>query len=101
MLGQSWEQTYIEMCLYGLMHCDMPSANNVWGAYLRSKGWERKIIPNECPDCYCVKSFCEDYPSGRYIMAISGHVVAVIDGDYYDTWDSGDEVPVYYWERKD
>jgi hypothetical protein len=25
--------------------------------------------------------------------------VAVSDGDYFDTWDSGDEVPVYYFEK--
>ena len=79
----------------------MPSANHVWGAYLRSKGWERCVIPNDCPDCYCVKDFCLDHPTGRYVMAISGHVVAVVDGDYFDTWDSGDEVPVYFWKRND
>jgi hypothetical protein len=28
-------------------------------------------------------------------------VVAVVDGDYYDTWDCGDEVPVYYFEREE
>ena len=30
---------------------------------------------------------------------ISGHVVAVIDGNYYDTWDSGDKIPIYYWYK--
>lgn len=33
-LGQSWEQTYVELALEGFMMGDMPSANHVWGAYL-------------------------------------------------------------------
>lgn len=24
----------------------------------------------------------------------------VIDGVYYDSWDSGREVPLYYWQKK-
>jgi hypothetical protein len=28
-------------------------------------------------------------------------VVPVINGEFYDTWDSGEERPVYYWEKKE
>lgn len=100
-LDQSWEQTYLDMSLEGVVLCDMPSANHVWGKYLRSKGFERKIIPDSCPDCYTVKDFCDDHPRGTYILALDGHVVTVIDGAYYDTWDSGNEIPIYYWQRKE
>lgn len=100
-LNQDWEKTFAEISLQGFMLSDMPSANHVWGAYLKSKGFERYIIPDTCPDCYTVKDFCEDHPRGTFILAISGHVVAVIDGQYFDTWDSGNEVPIYYWKRKD
>lgn len=81
--------------------CDLPHANHVWGAYLRHRGFRRNIIPNECPDCYSVSDFCKDHPKGNFVLALSGHVVAVVDGNYYDTWDSGDEVPIYYWEKKE
>lgn len=94
---QEWEKTYIDICLRGLMLHDMPSANHVWGDYLRSIGYKRGILPNNCPKCYTVRDFCEEHPNGRYVLAISGHVVASVDGDYYDTWDSGDEIPVYFW----
>lgn len=100
-LGQDWFQTYLDMSLQGLAVCDMPSANHVWGAYLKSKGFERHLIPDTCPDCYSVKDFCEDNPKGTFILAISGHVVTVVDGNYYDTWDSGDEIPIYYWKKKE
>ena len=100
-LGQKWEETYIDLCVEGCLKCDLPSANAVWGAYLRRKGFEREIIPNTCPDCYTVEDFCADHPNGTYILALDGHVVSVVDGQYYDTWQSGREVPIYYWRRKE
>lgn len=100
-LEQDWERTFIELCLQSFMLCDMPSANNVWGAYLRAKGYRRAILADECPECYTVQDFCRDYPHGRYVLALHEHVVAVVDGDYYDTWDSGDRAPLYYWYKED
>ena len=98
---ERWEKTYVELAIQGFMMSDMPSSNHVWGAYLASKGYNRRIIPNTCPECYTIRDFTEDHPEGTYILATGSHVVAVIDGDYYDTWDSGDEVPIYYWEKEE
>ena len=100
-LNQDWESTYSGLALEGFWLCDMPSANHVFGAYLKRKGFKRYVIPDECPDCYTVKDFCRDHPVGTFILAIHGHVVAVEDGRYYDGWDSGDEIPIYYWKRKE
>jgi len=100
-LGQDWETTYTGLALEGFCRCDMPSANHIWGAYLKRHGFRRSLIPDECPDCYSVAEFAADHPKGTYILALSGHVVCVQDGDYYDSWDSGGEVPLYYWQRKD
>ena len=51
-LNQDWDKTYLWLCIYGFMMSDMPSANAVWGAYLKSRGFKRNIIPDTCPDCY-------------------------------------------------
>lgn len=37
-----------------------------------------------------VDSFAKDHPKGRYICTVANHEVAVVDGKFYDTWDSGD-----------
>lgn len=95
-----WEEVYIDVCVQGLEMCDMPSSNSVWGAYLYKKGYRKGIIPNTCPDCYTVKDFCADYPQGKYLLGTGTHAVAVEDGIYYDTWDSGDEVPIYFWRKE-
>lgn len=98
---KTWDDTFIELMVKSFEMKDIPSANNVWGSYLHDIGYRRGIIPNTCPDCYRVKDFIEDYPTGTYILATGTHVIAVKDGNYYDTWDSGDEVPIYYWKKEE
>lgn len=99
--GKSWEETYMDICAEGLIKADMPDANRVWGSYLRRNGYKRHALPNTCPDCYTVEQFCADHPKGKYLLALEGHVVAVKDGNFYDTWNSGKEMPVYYWTDKE
>ena len=98
--GKSWEQVYACLCAFGFSFNDMPSANAVWGRYLRDLGFHRYLIEDDGYD-YTVADFCRDHPKGTYILAIDGHVVCAVDGFYYDSWDSGQEVPVYYWTRGD
>lgn len=98
-LDQGWEETFVGLALKGYEMRDMPSANHVWGAYLREKGFVRRIIPDTCPDCYTVSDFADDHPQGTYILALSGHVVCVKNGNYIDTWDSGNKIPIYYWQK--
>ncbi|MEE0982217.1 MAG: hypothetical protein U0K91_11060 [Acutalibacteraceae bacterium] len=100
-LNQTWEQTYAGMVVEGMAIYNMPSANVVWNNYLKRKSYKRYIIPDNLPEDYSVRDFCRDNPKGTFLLALSGHVVAVIDGNYYDTWDSGDEIPIYYWHRKE
>jgi hypothetical protein len=98
--NRSWDKTYEEIANLGRMMGLMPDQGAVWGAYLRKHGFYRAIIPNSCPDCFSVKDFAEDHPYGVYVLAINGnpgHVVAVIDGDYLDIWDSGEEIPAFYY----
>ena len=94
---KDWDSIYAILALYGFMLCDMPSSNAVWGHYLKDLGYERSVINDTCPECYTVRDFCHDNPSGTYILGTGTHVVTEKDGNYCDTWDSGDEVPIYYW----
>ena len=100
LLNVDWDDVYLDITTKGFYMKDMPSSNEVWSSYLRDVGFERYVIPNSCPDCYTVKDFCIDNPQGQFLLATGSHVIAVIDGSYYDTWDSGDEVPIYYWQRR-
>lgn len=98
-LGQDWYETYIDLAIEGFRMGDMPTSNAVWGSYLRKKRWIRYHISNSCPDCYTVEQFAHDHPDHTFILALSGHVVCVTGGDYFDSWDSGNEIPLYYWTK--
>lgn len=95
-----WDEVYYGICSEGAIEHNMPSANEVWGKYLKRCGFRRRALPDTCPECYTVRDFCYEHPYGEYILATGTHVCAVIDGDYYDTWDSGDETPIYYWRKE-
>ena len=99
-LNKSWQDTYIELAIQGLNMNDMPSSNRVWGEYLYRNGFRRFIIPDSCPDCYTIKDFCREHNRGKFILATGTHVVCAVNGNYYDSWDSGNEVPIYYWKRE-
>ena len=99
-LNRDWEDTYLELMLLGFNMHDMPSSNDVWGTYLLRNGFRRYVIPDTCPECYTVEQFCIDNPDLTGILATGTHVIAVTGGNYYDTWDSGQEVPIYYWRKE-
>ena len=100
-LDMGWEAAYIALIINGLQMGDMPSSDAVSGALLRQHGFYRKAVPDTCPMCYTVKDFCEDYPVGTFVLYCGGHVVTAVDGDYYDSWDSGSENVQYVWYRKE
>lgn len=95
---KTWTDVYVGLFIKGYSMKDMPASNAVWSAYLIDNGFRRYTLPT-CPDCYTVREFSKDYPDGVYVLGTGTHAVAVIDGDYYDTWDSGDEIPIYYFRR--
>ena len=99
-LNQTWEKTYIMLAVYGFMLADLPSANHVWGRYLMDNGFKRHLIPDSCPACYTVKNFADEHPEGIYLLALNGHVVAVENGCFFDSWNSSDEVVIYFWEKE-
>lgn len=96
---QDWDKTYTGLTFQGFVLKDMPSSNYVWAEYLKSKGFERKVIPNTCPVCYTVEDFASDHPRGVYVIGTGTHCVTVIDGNIYDSWDSRGEVATCYFEE--
>ena len=100
-LGYSWDKTYAGLAVKGFCLGDMPNADSVWGPYLRDHGFTRHLIPDSCPDCYAVAEFAADHPEGTFILSMPGrHVLCVQGGHWFDSWDSGGEIPVSYWTKE-
>ena len=97
--NKNWQDIYIDLCLEGYMSSDLPSSNYVWGRYLIKNGYKRDVIPNECSDCYTIQDFCQEHPTGNYILGTGTHAVAIVDGNHYDAWDSGNEQPIYFYYK--
>ena len=100
-LDISWEKAYTMLAVNGFIMSDMPNANHVVNSTLRQNGFKRHLIPDECPDCYTAENFAEEHPTGTFVLAFGDHVCAVIDGVIYDSWDSRNRVPMFYWEKTD
>lgn len=100
-LGQTWEQTYVGLALEGFMRGDLPNSDDVWGAYLYRHGFQRHLIPDDGLGAYTVSDFAADHPHGTFVLSMPGkHVVTVVDSIVYDSWDSSNEAPAYFWMKE-
>lgn len=99
-LNVDWETAFELITTNAFQMGDMPSSDSVWGSVLRQNGFYRSAIPNTCPDCYTAEDFLIDHPRGTYVLGFGGHVATVKNGQLYDSWDSSQEIPQYYWYRK-
>lgn len=100
-LNQSWETTYIDLVSVAYDRADMPSSNAVLNSYLRSKGFRKYTLPNDCPDCYTFADFAGEHFKGTFIVCTGTHVACIRDGCLFDSWDSSDCTPLFYYERED
>lgn len=98
-LNTTWEDAFLKIVTAGYGMCDMPSSNSVIWAVLRQHGFKQKPRTEICDDCYTVRNFCSRNPKGIFVIFTSGHVVCAIDGNYYDSWDSGNEIVLYVWYK--
>ena len=97
---QSWKKVHRDLCQLSCEKCTMPSVNWLWGLYLNRKGFQKFLLPDECPACVTVKDFARMYPEGTYVVGTGTHAVAVINGNWYDAWNSADETLTFFYERR-
>ena len=95
-LNVSWKTAYRMICDKGEDMCLMPPNNAIFNAVLSDHGFISSVINDST-----VKEFCRGHPKGVYVVGTGTHVVAIINGDYYDSWDSGNEDIIYYWKERD
>lgn len=100
LFNDTWNNVYADITMVGAFIHDMPSADAVWGEYLSLNGYTKHVLPNTCPNCYTIYDFIRDFPEGTYLVATGTHVVAVVDGNFYDTSNSGNEMIIYYWRKE-
>ena len=99
-LDKDWLATFDDIIPYARELQGMPNSKHVYTAYLQANGFEYHGISNKKGTKRpTVDSFAKDHKTGTYFVRVANHVVAVVDGVYYDTWDSGDCSMYGYWEK--
>lgn len=96
--GMRWRKVYAALCVFGYDKCTWGNVNAVWESYLLYLGFYRRDVTTGTN--YNVRDFSIDHPHGTYILGTGTHAVAVINSDWIDSWDSGNEKPLYYFAKE-
>ena len=97
--GITWDDAYNIGCDYGRDMKLMPNDHKVVDKILKEKfGYSFTKLTKE--DRKTVNEFAIEHPVGTYVGWLHGHVVAIIDGYYYDSWDSGDRKLKGYYKKE-
>ena len=96
--GKTWLQVFDELTdIARQMQC-MPNDKSCYVEFLKQNGFVYTGVSNKKGSRRPrVKEFSEE---GKYVLVVANHLVASIDGCFYDTWDSGDCCLYGYWRRK-
>ena len=99
-LNKTWLEVSDELYSIARREYSVTCDDHIWGEYLYSLGFEPFLLPFNCPKCVTINEFTKYYPEGCYIIGTGKHAVAIINGNYYDSWDSGNEIPSFFWRIK-
>lgn len=98
--GKEWETVFDELVPIARELQCMPNSKASYTRYLTENGFTYHGISNaKGTKRPTVDRFAKDHPTGVYVLVVANHLVAVVDGIYYDTWDSGHKSLYGYWEK--
>lgn len=99
-IGKEWLEVFEDLLPYARELQCMPNNKPCYEKYILDKGFEYVGISNKKGTKRpTVQSFSKDHKEGTYILRVANHIVTVVDGYFYDTWDSGDCSLYGYWVK--
>ena len=98
----SWLDAFDSLIPYAReIQCN-PNNKKCYEKYLLDHGYTYHGISNKKGSKRpTVQSFSSDHKIGKYFLNLANHVVAVVDGKYYDTWDCGECCLYGYYELEE
>lgn len=96
--NMSWEDAYDMASNAGMEVAALPDDPKVVEKMLTEKLGYTKYKYTKDERC-TLNEFAIAHPFGTYICKMRRHVVAVVDGFYYDSWDSGKKKVTEYYEK--
>lgn len=99
-MNKTWIEVFNELIQYAIEIQCMPNDKICYERYLKSNGFVYHGISNKKGSKRpTVESFTKEHKEGTFFLNVANHVVAVVDGMYYDTWDSGQCCLYGYYEK--
>lgn len=100
-MNKTWVEVFNELVPYALDIQCMPSDKACYERYLKDNGFEYHGVSNKKGSKRpTVESFTKEHKAGTFFLNVANHVVSVVDGIYYDTWDSGQCCLYGYYENR-
>lgn len=88
--GKTWEEVYDMSSKFAKNECGIMDESPVVNKFIQEK-LNCKLVWPKKENKITINEFAKTHNKGKYIVGVRGHVVAVINGYYYDSWDSGDK----------
>ena len=97
--GLSWEDAFMKMCMAAMKVHDMPNCKVGEEAGLKELGFIKggSLKPERGEKWPKVYEMAGAFKNKTIICNCVGHIVCCKDGNYYDTWDSGNYTVRSYW----
>lgn len=99
--NRDWDSVFTDLIKLAFEMKYMPNDSEVWHEYLKRNGFVRHSLKvKKGQKRIRVNEFAERHKKGTYILKVANHIVACVDGYYYDTWDCGDCAVYSYFKLK-
>lgn len=95
-----WDDAYDTACQYGKSNNLMPNDNANCKNILEAEYGYTFVKLSKEEKGITVKEFAIKHSEGTYVLSVPSHLVTVINGEYYDTWDSGDKKVKAYYKKE-
>lgn len=100
-MNKEWIDVFKELCSYAEKLQCMPNSKPCYEMYAKNNGFVYTGISNKKGTKRpTVDSFSKEHKQGTYILIVANHNVTCVDGQYFDTWDSGEKSLYGYWKKE-
>lgn len=98
--GKEWPMIFDDLVPIARTIQCMPNGKPCYEEYLKRNGFTYHGVSNKKGTKRpTVATFSKKNKNGTYVLRVAHHLVASENGNYYDTFDSGDMSMYGYWEK--
>jgi hypothetical protein len=78
-----------------------PCMGFAWFMNDRMASTEKGVRPLRHRSLGTLQNFCKNHPTGRYVIRIKGHALAIVDGVINDSWKPAPRKQILEWWKVD